>query len=102
MYIDSNSFDSWMKRIMERFDRLEKHMEKPDKPVYSINGERLYDNQDLCFMLNCSKRTLQRFRVSGLLSCRRINQKTYYLESEVLRFIRENLKKQGEGEENPE
>jgi len=82
-----------MQRIMERFDRLESIMSKPvEKPKMIIDGEIMLDNQDLCFMLSCSKRTLQRFRVTGLLPYRRIKQKTYYLESDVIQFIRENLK----------
>jgi hypothetical protein len=69
-------------------------MAKPsEKERPKIDGELLYDNQDLCFMLNCSKRSLQRYRVSGLLPCKRINQKTYYLESDVKQFIQENLQK---------
>jgi DNA-binding transcriptional MerR regulator len=93
MYLDSNSFEEWMRRIMERFDRLERKMEKPEKPACTLDGEKLLDNQDLCFMLNISKRTLQRYRVSGLLPCKRIRQKTYYLESDVMNFIRDHLKK---------
>ena len=93
MFIDKNNFEAWMQRIIERFDRLESRIDKPEKSCHTINGEKLLDNQDLCFMLNCSKRTLQRFRVAGLLPCRRINQKTYYLESEVLKFVREYLQK---------
>jgi hypothetical protein len=93
MFIDRNNFEEWMRRIMERFDRLEKRMGKPEKEIPTFNGEKLLDNTDLCFMLNCSKRTLQRYRMSGLLPHRRISQKTYYLESDVLRFIREHLKK---------
>jgi hypothetical protein len=93
MWTDTNKFEEWMQRIMVRFDRLENSMSKPEKEKKYINGELLLDNQDLCLMLNCSKRTLQRFRVSGLLPCRRISQKTYYLESDVIMFIREHLKK---------
>jgi DNA-binding transcriptional MerR regulator len=93
MFIDGNSFEEWMKRIMERFDRLENRMKKPEKEYKTVNGEKLPDNQDLCLMLNCSKRTLQRYRVSGLLPCKRFSQKTYYLESDVLRFICEYLQK---------
>ena len=91
MYLDSKDFIDWMRRIMERFDKLESNMKKPEKQHKIIEGEKLLDNQDLCFMLNCSKRTLQRFRVSGLLPCKRIRQKTYYLESDVMNFIREHL-----------
>jgi hypothetical protein len=92
MFISKEDFEVWMQRIMERFDRLEGKMGKSEKKRQTIDGETLLDNQDLCFMLNCSKRTLQRFRVSGQLPCRRISQKTYYLESDVFKFIREYLK----------
>ena len=91
MYLDSNDFENWMRRIMERLDRLENHMKKTEKEQKTIDGEKLLDNQDLCFMLNISKRTLQRFRVSGMLPCKRIKQKTYYLESDVMNFIRVHL-----------
>lgn len=95
MLIEKDYFEIWMTRIMERLDRLESKMEKPEKlekPSFTIEGERLLDNQDLCFMLKCSKRTLQRYRVSGLLPYKRFDQKTYYLESEVRQFIKEHLK----------
>ena len=93
MWIDRNNSEVWMQSIIERFDRLETVMYKPEKQKPVINGEKLLDNHVLCFMLNCSKRSLQRFLVSGLLACRRISQKTYYLESDVMIFIRETLKK---------
>jgi tetrahydromethanopterin S-methyltransferase subunit G len=31
MFIDSNDFESWMRRIMERLDSLEKRLEKPEE-----------------------------------------------------------------------
>jgi hypothetical protein len=93
MFIDKKYSEEWMLRILERFDQLENRLAKPQRPRPDIDGERLLDNTDLCFMLSCSKRTLQRVRASGNLPHRRINQKTYYLESEVLAFIREHLKK---------
>ncbi|MDR1882006.1 MAG: helix-turn-helix domain-containing protein, partial [Prevotella sp.] len=51
-----------------------------------IDGSLLLDNQALCIMLNISKRTLQRYRAMGLV-CKRIRRKTYYLESDVQRFM---------------
>jgi hypothetical protein len=93
--ITRREFETWMERIMERLDKLSKQMGQPEKEkeVNMFNGERLYDNQDMCLLLNCSKRTVQRYRVSGKLPCRRIDQKTYYLESDVIRFIAEYLQK---------
>jgi len=96
MFIDKDYFDSWMKRIMARFDDIEEYFDKPqDKERQTLNGEILFDNQDLCMMLNISKRSVQRFRSYGWLEFKRINQKTYYLKSDVEKFIREHFNKMG-------
>ena len=56
-----------------------------------MDGERLYDNQDLCEMLRTSKRSLQRFRSEYGLRYRKISRKSYYKESDVLEFISRNM-----------
>jgi hypothetical protein len=96
MFIENRDFDVWMKRIMERFDRLESRMDKPDEQAQkapTIDGERLYDNQDLCLLFNVCKRTLQRYRTLGWLHYKRIDQKAYYTESDVKKFIEEQASK---------
>jgi hypothetical protein len=96
MWMDSSNFEAWMKRIMERFDRLEKKMDKPDEQVQktpTVDGERLYDNQDLCLLFNVCKRTLQRYRTLGWLKYQRIDQKVYYMESDVKKFIEERAER---------
>ena len=96
MFLENKDFEAWMKRIMERFDRLEKKIEKPEQPKKTrliINGEELLDNQDLCLQLNVCKRTLQYYRTRGWLPYRKIDQKTYYSESDVKTFLREYMRK---------
>ncbi|MDR3226350.1 MAG: helix-turn-helix domain-containing protein [Prevotellaceae bacterium] len=93
MFIDKNDFEAWMKRLWDRLESLENKLTDKKKERHTIGGELLLDNQDLCLMLNVSKRTLQRYRSLELLPFRRISQKTYYLESDVQKFIRDNLKK---------
>jgi hypothetical protein len=95
MFIDSNDFERWMKRIMERFDTMESLLEKPDerKQTLTVDGEKLFDNQDMCFMLNICKRTLQRYRTLGWLPYLRIDQRAYYKESDVKKFIEERAEK---------
>jgi hypothetical protein len=44
-------------------------------------------------MLNICKRTLQRYRTLGWLPFSRIDQKAYYKESDVKKFIEERAKK---------
>ena len=70
----------------------------PQRPM--INGEPLLDNQEVCLMLQISKRTLQRYRASGTLPFHIVYHKTWYLESEILAFMKahftENLKRKRE------
>ena len=94
MFIEREYFEGWMKLIMERFDRLEKSVAKPpEKERRKYKGELLLDNQDLCLMLNVSKRTLQRYRSLGWLPFKQLDQKIYYLETDVERFINEYFSK---------
>lgn len=89
MYLDKKYFESWMERIIERLDRMEKMQEKPPLEVPSVlpDGDKLLDNFDLCQMLNVSKRTLQRYRSLGELPYERIYHKTFYKQKDVLKFI---------------
>jgi len=94
MFIESRDFEQWMKRIMERFDRMENIFGKPEeKKIITLDGERLYDNQDLYFLFHICKRTLQRYRTHGGLKSIKWQQKTYYKESDVKKFIEEQAEK---------
>ncbi len=89
--------------IMERLDRQEqllediRHKQRAEQPAEvsertkMLNGERLYDNQDLCLMLQVSKRSLQRYRSIGILPYLMLRQKSYYKESDVNKFLSEHL-----------
>ena len=63
MFIDKENFEAWMERIMDRFDKQDKTLEKINKRKNMLDGEILLDNQDLCQLLHVSKRTLQRYRI---------------------------------------
>lgn len=93
MYLDKENFEVWMERIMDRFDKQDKTLDKMSKHRNMLDGEILFDNQDLCMLLNVSKRTLQRYRSTGELPFQTIYQKTYYKESDVHKFMRENFDK---------
>lgn len=88
MYIEKGTFEAWMERIMDRFNMLDNKIEKLNNAKNKLNGEALLDNQDLCLLLKVSKRSLQRYRTSGILPYKRIGRKTYYFESDVHQFIR--------------
>ena len=101
MYISKEDFEAWMERIMYRFDKQDKTLDKMSKHRNMLDGELLLDNQDLCMLLNVSKRTLQRYRSSGELPFQTLYKKTFYKESDVHKFIRENFNKK-ENDDNPE
>ena len=54
MYIDKENFVAWMERIMNRFDMQERKIDRLLSEHNYLNGEKLLDNQDLCFMLKVS------------------------------------------------
>ena len=89
--LDKATFEAWMQRLIERTDLLENRVHALLKRQNVLEGEVLLDNQDLCFLLKVSKRSLQRYRSEGKLKYKQLEQKTYYSESEVKEFIKRNL-----------
>ena len=91
--LDREYFDNWMQRLAKRLERIEELCTPAAEQNHSVlpDGDRLLDNYDLCKMPNISKRTLQRYRTSGDLPCQMIYHKTFYRESDVLRFIERNF-----------
>lgn len=87
MNIDRDNFESYMERILEQIELLNK---KTDKFMTDPRGKelKLMDNQDLCQLLNINKRTLQRYRSRGTLKYLRIGGKTFYTVEQVNDFIK--------------
>ena len=73
-----NNFEDWMQKLMERLDRQDELLlslrpsGKAPNPMESI---RMFDNQDLCMLLQISKRTLQRYRSIGALPYKTLGKK---------------------------
>lgn len=101
--LDLDTFEGWMRQIMERFDRNERLLAsltgKEFKEVKYLDGERLLDNQDLCELLNTSKRSIQRYRSSGTLKYQMLWHKVYYKESDVQEFLRTHFNEFGQKKE---
>lgn len=94
MLVDKTEFEAWMERIMGELYRISRKMDKAEnrqKHLNYLNGERLYDNQEVCQLLRISKRTLQRYRNNDALKFHSIYHKTYYKESDLHEFIRNNF-----------
>lgn len=93
MYINKDSFDEWMKRIMERLNGIENKLTAVIRADQRIKDDVILDNQDLMTILKISPRTLQRIRSSGKLPYHVINKKTYFLKSNVEKYITESFGK---------
>lgn len=91
MNIDRENFEAWMERFMDRFDKLDDKMERMMKQKNWLDGEQILDNQDLCQLLNVSHRTLQRYRMKGILPYFNIDGRNYYRSSDVHKLIREKF-----------
>lgn len=48
------------------------------------------DGQDVLLKMQVSPRTLQRWRINGLLTYSRVNEKCYYRKSDILTLLYEN------------
>lgn len=94
--LDTTTFENWMRQIMERFDQNEQLIasltSKELREVKYLDGEQLLDNQDLCELLNTSKRSIQRYRSSGTLKYQMLWHKVYYKESDVQEFLKTHFK----------
>ena len=76
-----------MQKLMERLDRQDElllSLQPSGKVPNPIERIRMFDNQDLCMLLQISKRTLQRYRSIGALPYKTLGKKTYYSEEDVL------------------
>lgn len=91
MNIDKENFEAWMERLIDRFDQIDDRLERLMKQKNWLDGEQILDNQDLCLLLKVTKRTLQRYRMKGILPYFNINGRNYYRASDVHKLIRERL-----------
>ncbi|NOU62289.1 helix-turn-helix domain-containing protein [Marinifilum caeruleilacunae] len=60
-----------------------------NKQFYPLK-ERWLDNQEVCHVLNISKRTLQTYRDNGLLAFSQYQAKIYYKASDIEKFLESN------------
>ena len=86
--IEARTFEA----MMTRFDALERKMNslhsEQDKGL-----KKWLDNQDVCLILNISKRTLQTYRDNGTLPYSQVNHKMYYKPDDIERVMSKLLTK---------
>lgn len=70
-----------MKNELEALLELTENATRKYNPIFK--GEQWLDNQEVCLMMNITKRTLQTYKDKGLLPYSRLNRKNYYKRSDV-------------------
>lgn len=76
--------------IKERFEIFAKQI-KQWCGADQASDSKWLDNQDVCTILNISKRTLQYYRNSGKISFSQVNNKCYYKASDVEMILNDSL-----------
>lgn len=70
-----------MKNELKALLELTENATKKYTPIFA--QEQWLDNQEVCLMMNITKRTLQTYKDKGLLPYSRLNRKNYYKRSDV-------------------
>ena len=90
MYIDNENFDKWMEKLSKKLNEIGQDLKSLINTSQVLDeNERLLDNQDLAFLLKVPFRTLQHYRLQGVLPYFTIGRKTYYKASDIRAFVRE-------------
>jgi hypothetical protein len=80
--IEARTFEAMMSRFEAFAKKVEKLCEGQDKGL-----KKWFDNQDVCQILNISKRSLQTYRDNGTLPYTQINHKMFYKPEDVEQVI---------------
>jgi hypothetical protein len=80
--IEAQTFEAMMSRFEAFAQKVEILCACQDKSL-----QKWLDNQDVCQILNISKRTLQTYRDNGTLAYTQINHKIYYKPEDVEKVI---------------
>lgn len=84
--IERNTFEQ-VKEHLILFAKQIKKLCVDDQPK-----DKWLDNQDVCELLNISKRSLQYYRNCGKLPFSQINNKCYYKVADVEKLLKDSLK----------
>ena len=88
LQINSETAHKMFIQLMERFDKIEKMLERQNKLKECLDGDTLLDNYDLSKLLGVTYRTLARYRQKKLIRYYMIDGRTYYKASEINDFLK--------------
>ena len=73
--------------MMSRFESFAQRVEQICKNNGDKSLNKWLDNQDVCEILNISKRTLQTYRDNGTLGYTQIGHKIYYRPEDIMNLL---------------
>jgi DNA-binding transcriptional MerR regulator len=89
MYLDNEDFIKWMEKLGSKLSEIGQDIKTMMNTTDILeNNEKILDNQDLCFLLKVSKRTLQRYRDKGYLPYFKVEERVYYKASDIREFVK--------------
>ncbi len=88
LQINSETAHKMFIQLMERFDKIEKMLERQNKMKECLDGDTLLDNYDLSKLLGVTHRTLARYRQKKLIRYYMIDGRTYYKASEINDYLK--------------
>lgn len=78
-----------LERITEQIEDIRNKLDKMIHTRACLDGDALLDTQDVAHLLRITPRSVQRYVKSGKLKSKKILGNRMFLNSEVLRFIKE-------------
>lgn len=78
--IQKSAFDGMTNELKALLELTESATRKYT-PIFK--EEKWLDNQEVCLMMNITKRTLQTYKDKGMLPYSKLNRKNYYKRSDV-------------------
>lgn len=88
LQINSETAHKMFIQLMERFDKIEKMLERQNKMKECLDGDTLLDNYDLSKLLGVTHRTLARYRQKKLIRYYMIDGRTCYKAFEINDFLK--------------
>jgi len=86
--IQKSALDGMKKELKALLELTENAIRKYT-PIFK--EEKWLDNQEVCLMMNITKRTLQTYKDKGLLPYSKLNRKNYYKRSDVQALLEAGL-----------
>ena len=82
--IEARTFETMTERFRQFVQRVNSLCRPQSKEL-----KKWLDNQEVCLILNISKRTLQNYRDNGTLPYSQINHKMYYKPEDVEQVLKQ-------------